>query len=70
MIIFIRDKEPKLYNLLILFLAAAAVLFLINRMADPQRLIYVNSVMTAAFALAVVLFGCVLAYILLMVLVR
>lgn len=51
---FSRDKEPKLYNLLILIFAAAAVLFFINRMADPQRLIYVNSVMTLTFALAVV----------------
>ncbi|MBQ4511521.1 MAG: YdcF family protein [Anaerolineaceae bacterium] len=53
-IFFSRDKEPKLYNLLILILAAAAFLLFINRMADPQRLIYANSVMTVTFALAVV----------------
>ena len=51
MVFFSRDKEPKLYNILVLTTAAAALLLIISRMPDPHRLIFANGALTVYFTL-------------------
>ncbi len=54
MVFFSRDKEPKLYNIPVLTAAAAVLLLFVSRMADPQRLIFANGVLTVYFTLTAV----------------